>query len=114
MELNVPSIIEQLENSIQFRAVRVMFDCVLVNKAEIFEFIDKIYAEVPIDVQTVRKNGGTPSSQHDGLDIYDYLKSLEDDCLDVFPILGFSIVRLKDLRTKIDNVKQAYNALIGR
>lgn len=113
MDLNVPSIIEQLENYIQFRAVRVMFGCVLVNKAEIFEFIDKIYAEVPQDVQMARESGKEIGSQSDGLTIYDCLASIEKD-LYSFTILGFSVVRLKDLRTKIDNVKQAYNALIGR
>ncbi len=111
MKLNVPSIIEQMENYIQFRSIRFMFGCVFVNTSKIFEFIDKIYAELPVDIQIARKNGKDSIFQSDDLTIYDCLASLEQD-LSGFTILGLSVVRLKDLKAEIDKIKQLYNTLI--
>lgn len=113
MDLKVLSIIEQLENYIQFRSIRFMFDYVLLNKDEVLEFIDKIYAEVPQDILIARKNGKENFSQNDSLAIYDCLATLERDLYNL-NILGFSVVRFKNLKTKIDNIKQLYNTLVGR
>lgn len=90
-----------------------MFSCILINKSKVFEFIDKIYAEVPVDIQIARKNGEDTYSQNDGLAIYDCLASLEQD-LHSFTFVGLPLFRLKYLKAKIDNIKQLYNTLIGR
>ena len=51
MNLKTLAVLSELEDYIYIRALRLPFGFVAVRKSQIFEYIDKIYSEVPMDIK---------------------------------------------------------------
>lgn len=115
MNLKIPVILSEFEDYISLRAIKLPFGLIAAQKNLMLEFVDKIYTELPADVMIARQNGcySVDNAGKSDLGIYDLLKGIEIE-LYRFNIMTFSILQINDLKNRLEQIKNSYNALIRR
>lgn len=109
MNLKTLAVLSDLEDYVYIRALRLPFGFVAVRKSQIFEYIDKIYSDVPMDIKMARENG-VCGNDFNGREIYDILSAMER-IVENFSIIMYSVVSIKEMKSKLDEIKHSISIL---
>lgn len=116
MHYNTPSFIEQIENVIVWQSFRLPLGYVMLNRLKVEALIDNIYASLPEDMYMARKNAVdkinlVTANNYDN-NMFEGLKELENE-LNKFILMKLSIVKLKKVQKKIDDIKCSFKNLVA-